>query len=411
MRNCLIFGILFSIIFSCKKKDNKDDTTLPLPGTVSINGKVNKGPYKNGSPLVVFELNSSLGQTGKSFSSTINDYAGNFTLNNVGLTTGFALLTANGYYFMEHFNSVSQNQLYMEAISDVSSNARININLLTHIIKPRIEYLVLNGLSFASARTQAQNELLVFMGIPSGINTNFEQLDITNDAFLFAASLLFQRRTAGYNQSYNYTSELSSLLNKFRNDFMDNGQINSTALIDTLVYNANRIQLIDVKEDLQAYMASLGVNIVPPNFEQYIYTFQKLYSNQVFVNLVFPDTALYDTDHPPVSMIKNILFKPSVNFQGSGRPYLLSAVVPCDSTLSIKFTSLSTGSNQYTIGQPYYGWKLTSSTNEFTIESQRKNFQNALMLTLWGTTGQDSARVEYFEKNNPAPFFTKIIYW
>lgn len=193
------------------------------------------------------------------------------TLNNVGLTTGFALLTANGYYFMEHFNSVSQNQLYMEAISDVSSNARININLLTHIIKPRIEYLVLNGLSFASARTQAQNEFLVFMRIPSGINTNFEQLDITNDAFLFAASLLFQRRTVGYSQSYNYTSELSSLLNKFRNDFMDNGQINSTALIDTLVYNANRIQLIDVKEDLKAYMASLGVNIVPPNFEQYIY--------------------------------------------------------------------------------------------------------------------------------------------
>lgn len=136
-----------------------------------------------------------------------------------------------------------------------------------------------------------------------------------------------------------------------------------------------------------------------------------MYSNQVFVNVVFPDTALYDTDHPPVSMIKNILFEPSVNFQGSGRPYLLSPVVPCDSTLSIKFTSLSSGSNQYTIGQPYFGWKLTSSTNEFTIESQRKNFQNALMLTLCGTTGQDSGRVEYFEKNNPTSFFTKIIYW
>ncbi|MBK7669094.1 MAG: hypothetical protein IPJ32_18180 [Sphingobacteriaceae bacterium] len=44
------------------------------------------------------------------------------------------------------------------------------------------------------------------MGVTIGNTANFETIDISNDGFLFAMSLLFQRRTAGYITAYNYTS-------------------------------------------------------------------------------------------------------------------------------------------------------------------------------------------------------------
>lgn len=401
--------LLFSLVIcSCKKDKAIEDNSTSIS---NINGKAQKGPYKNGSPLVVYELNNLLGQTGKSFSSIISDDAGNFSLNNISLSGNKVLITANGYYYMEHFDIVSPNQLYLEAVSEVSSNSTINVNLLTHIIKPRIEDLVSKGSSFSAAQTQAQNELKNVMGVTSGNMSNFETIDITNDGFLFAMSLLFQRRTAGYWVGYNYTSELSALLSNFRNDFKSNGLIDNNSIIDTLIYNANRIQLIDAKDNLQAYYSSLGISITPPNFEQYIYLFQKKYSTPLYTSIVFADSAVFSPEMPgppSTSKFKNILDRTSTNYSGGGR--IFSAIVPCDSTLSIRFTPYNNTS--FNVFPPYYGWKMTSGAGgTFTITNQRKNFPNALFGNLQGSGPSDSAKVEYFQNNSSTPYFSKIIYF
>lgn len=410
MKNLLLPLIIIILFSGCKKKNKTEEETpaTPEPGTVNINGKAQKGPYKNGSPLTIFELNSSLGQTGKSFSSIINDDAGNFSMNNIALTTGYALVTANGYYYMEHFNVVSPNQLYLESISDVSGTSTVNINILTHIIKPRIEYLVSIGSSFSSAKAQAQNELKQIFGIGTSTIPNFENLDITNNGFLFAASLIFQRRTSAYIVNYNYTSEMSTLLNNFRNDFKNNGQIDNPAIIDTMVYNANRVQLIDVKTNFQNYYAGLGLSVSTPNFEPFVYAFQKQYGNPVFTTITFPDSAYFYSDMGPPSKLKNILSKNVKNFQNNG-VYIFAAEVPCDSSLAIKFTKYGAGSFQYI--PPFYGWATASSPSSFTLTAQRKNFANAFMGNLSGVGGQDSAKVEYFKNNESVPYFTKTIYW
>lgn len=407
MRKFLLVLLILSILVACKK-DPKRETVNPA--TSDISGKVQKGPFKNGSALVIYELNSSLGQTGKSFSSVISDDAGNFSLSNLNLSSSYVLITANGYYFQEHFNQVSSNQLYLEAIADVSNNSTININLLTHIIKPRIEYLVSNGSAFSAAQTQAQNELKTIMGVTTGNTSNFETIDISNDGFLFAMSLLFQRRTAGYISAYNYTSELSGLLSNFRNDFKNNGLIDNHSLIDTLVYNANRIQLIDAKENLQSYYSGLGIPITPPNFEPYIYLFQKKYGTPLYTAISFPDSALYMIDMGTPSKIKNILDKSAVNFNSGYTAYLISAIVPCDSSFRVQLTQFP-GSGFFILNQPSYGWKNLNTPGVLNLECQRKNFQNGFMITFSGPPGQDSAKVEYFKNNSATPYFTKTIYW
>jgi hypothetical protein len=411
---CILLVLGLAFIISCKKKSKEEEETaspVPEPGTVNINGKAQKGPYKNGSPLTIFELNSGLGQTGKSFSSVISDDAGNFSLNNIALTTGYALVTANGYYYMEHFNVVSPNQLYLEALADVTGSAVVNINLLTHIIKPRIEDLVSKGSNFSSAKAQAQNEFKQIMGVSSSTVSNFENLDITNDGFLFAVSLIFQRRTSGYASNYNYTSEMNGLLSNFRNDFKNNGLIDNLEIIDTMIFNANRVQLIDVKSNFQNYYSGLGITITPPNFEPYLYAFQKQHGSPVFTSITFPDSSYFDTDMGPPSKMKNILSKSATNFQNNSG-YIFAAEVPCDSSLVIKFTSYGPG--YFSNFPPYYGWVASASSSSsapLILTAQRKNFRNGFFGFLNGSGGQDSAKVEYFQNGSATPYFTKKIYW
>ncbi len=409
MRTCLIYGLLISFFFSCKKDD--ENAATPTPTGVSVSGKAQKGPFKKGSNVVIYELNSRLEQTGNSYSTNIKDNAGSFNFNNITLSKAYASITATGYYYMEHFNTVSPNRVYLEAVADVQNVSTINVNILTHLIKPRIEKLVADGNTFSSSRVQAQNELKAFLNAPSSDNTNFEDLTVANNKLLFAASLLFQRRKVYNYTPYNYTNELSHLLISFRDDFRDNGQVNSNDIIDTLIYNANRIQLIDDKSNLENYIASVGGTTSLSGFEQYIYAFQNAWSPQVYVNCVFPDSSIWDIDVNSPQLKRNILYDTAAYFQGSGSQYVMSAIVPCDTSLAIKFTLLSQDTLSYSLGYYYYGWSLTKFSHAFTIEAQRKNYQNGFMLTLFGTAGANSARIEYFMNNQSVPYFSKIIYW
>jgi hypothetical protein len=397
--------LLIFFLFSCKK-DNEE--TNPVTTGVTISGMALKGPFKKGSDILINELNNDLTQTGICYATTTINNGGVFSFSNINISTPLAQITATGYYYMEPRDQFSPYKLSMEAIFDVQSGSIANVNILTHLIKPRIEKLVNDGIDFFSARRQAQNELKNFLHVPSTDSINFEKLDFTNSNFVFAASLLFQRRKVWPDQNYNFIYELNDLIVRFRNDFRDNGQINSRDIIDTLLYNANKIELIDDRVKMENFMATQGISTSIEGFDKYINAFQEAYSSQSYVNIVFPPTVVYDIDANNPSEYKNLLNDTSVNFQG--RQYILSAIVPSDSSLEIKFTMLSPDSGSFNFFPYNYGWSKTNFTNGFDIIAQRKNFPNALVLWLTSTNG-DSARVEYFKNNLSVPYFSKIIYW
>lgn len=404
-----IFFFVFLFV-SCKKDKQVPADGSTLPGTKSIQGKVQKGPYKNGSQLIIYALNNSLGQTGNSFSSTLNDDAGNFSLNNINLTSNYILITATGYYFNEHFNITSQAQLYLEAISDVSNISTVNVNILTHIIKPRIEHLVSTGLTFSAARAQAQNEFLIFTGVNGGVNSNFETFDISNNDFLFAMSLLFQRNNSfGYQMGYNYTAELSTLLSNFRNDFANNGAIDNLNIIDTLIYNANRIDLIDCKNDMQNYYSGLGLSFSGNGFDQYIYNFQKKYSLLLSSNISFQDSGAVKIDAAmlPYYYRENLLKvnKKAYNASAFLAQFIISAIVPYDSSLVIKLTPFN---SSFISLDPSscFGWKQSQVNPSIIFEAQRKNIALSYLVQASG----DSVKIEYFKNSSTStPFYSKNI--
>src|SRR6056297_823408 len=134
-----------------------------LDTTVTISGVVQKGPFINGTGIIVTELSPGLIQTGKTFSSQILDNQGKFELNQLVLNSRFIELRADGFYFNETLGRKSDAQLTLYALSDLSEEA-VNVNLLSHLEKQRIHYLMSEGAIFSQAKEQAQEEILDIFG-------------------------------------------------------------------------------------------------------------------------------------------------------------------------------------------------------------------------------------------------------
>ncbi len=395
----LLLGLIIGLFISCKKDiDNSKIYTFK--------GKAQKGPLVTGTNITLNELNSSLGQTGKSFTTSIVTDDGSFNLNNIELNSNLALLTANGFYFSEIYGELSSATLSLQAITVLTANESVNINVLTHLIKGRIENLVSTGKSFKDANTQAKSEFLCFLGIIDLFDKDFDNLDISAkedyNAVLLSFSLILQRYTMIWNERSTLTAELTQLLSNLSSDFATDGLISNRKLIDTLLFNISQLNLIDIRKNIEKRYSNLGQIVSIPNFEKYIAIFQEKYSNNLYTNFTYPLIASPDPVMAPDGKIKNILVPSDTIYQAA--PYSVAAIIPLNKTLKIKFI----GSN-ISIGGPVSGWELINEyPNGFTINSQR---QNELMSMLINLETSGSATIEYYENNSTIPTFTKKIKW
>lgn len=390
--------IIFGLLISCEK-DN--DSRL-----YSFSGKAQKGPFVTGTIVTLNELNSNLSQTGKSFTTSITSDDGRFTLNNIELESNISLLTANGYYFSELYGELSGATLALQAITDLSDKESVNINVLTHLIKGRIETLITNGMSFQEANEQAKSEILTFLGVTEFFSTDFENLDISEgeeyNAVLLSFSIILQRYTRIMNEQPTLTAELTQLLSNLSADFAPDGLITDNGLIQTLLTNISLLNRIDIRNNIENRYAALGQTVTIPNFEKYIAKFQEKYSENLYTSFTYPAKASPDPEIAPDGIIQNILV-PSDTIYTAG-PYSAAAIIPLNKSLTIRFI----GSN-ITIGGPVSGWELINEyPNGFTLHSQRQNDLMSMLLHLEDTGG--SATIEYYE-DSETPTNSKLIRW
>ena len=152
-----ILALAFGLMLSCAKSSSDDssssadtssDTDTSSSSTVTLSGKVQKGPYVQGTEITVRELDSSMTPTGNTFTGTIDDNTGSFSIKGT-LTNKIVELSADGYYFNEVSGSLSTGKLTLSALSDMTDSSSVNVNLMTHLEKKRVEYLM--------ARTETKN--------------------------------------------------------------------------------------------------------------------------------------------------------------------------------------------------------------------------------------------------------------
>ena len=377
-------------------------------GTFSFSGKVQKGPFVTGATVIVNELNESLGQTGKSFTTSISSDDGSFSLNSVGMESSLALLSGNGFYFNEVIGQLSTSQITLQALADLTVDETVNLNVLTHITKARIETLVGEGMGFSDAKRQAESEFQDFLGVTEHSNQGFEQMSIVSggdfNAMLLAFSIILQKPSYNLVEIPTLPAELTWLMTSLSTDFAADGVVNDETLVDTLLYNISLQNQAYIRQSIQGYYSGLGQNVEIPDFESYIAMFQAAHQELV-TEFVYPDEATPTPELGSSGEVPNILVKDVTQFDGT-QAFVVAAIAPLGKNLKVRVTGdvrLDTSLNN--------GWVVTDDTNDgFTIEAQRQNELVAMLVYLIDENRDGSATIEYYEDSD-TPTFTKQITW
>jgi hypothetical protein len=268
-----ILALAFGLMLSCAKSSSDDskseDTDTSTSSAVTVSGKVQKGPYVQGTEITVRELDSSMTPTGNTFTGTIDDNTGSFSIKGT-LTNKIVELSALGYYFNEVSGSLSSATLTLSALSDLTDSSSVNVNLMTHLEKKRVEYLMDNSkMTFAAAKTQAQTEIMKIFNIDNVTLGNSETLDISKsgdgNAVLLAISAILQ--------SDKTEAELTELLSTINTDIRTDGSLDSTTTKATLVTAMDYLKTRQstIRTNIETRYSSLGISATIPAFESYAF--------------------------------------------------------------------------------------------------------------------------------------------
>lgn len=247
------------VLFSCSQ-----DTAIDEIISVDINGSITKGSYLPGSNISFYELDDKdLRQTGKDYFSIVDNAYGEYELNIDDIDDDIALAVANGYYWDEVRNQVSDGELDLVGIFEWSSE--LNINVLSHLESERVKYLIQNDLiggrrskRFGKAKKQALNEVLAAFGINQEytLSEDFSFFSTDNKAkILLAISSVLQADRDTY--------EIASLLAQLRVDIKEDGTIDDEDLREEI---GSRLCILDIEQIAANVHQQLGEAF--PNLEE-----------------------------------------------------------------------------------------------------------------------------------------------
>jgi len=388
----LIIILFLSLLIACDKEEDK--TIIKQ----TFSGYVQKGPFINGSAITIIDLDENLDQTGRSYNSSISDNTGKFEQNNISLTTGFASLRADGFYFNEVTGEISSSQLTLNALADITDINSVNVNLLTHMEKSRIEYLVKNkDYSFEEAKLQAQKDILKIFSIEKENVGNSEQLNVSADgddnAILLAISTIIQ--------GYRPVSEMSELIANIITDIKEDGQLNDSILGSNLINDARIFDLSAIRANIEKRYSDLGITATIPDFEKYVTNFIENTSYKPSKFIKYPLISEYGTNILSDSIT---LSNGKIN---SSYGYSMAAIIP--EGLNLKLI-LKGGMWWYrTSPEGPVNWKISTYNanrryQEFESVESGKNCDVYVIFQ-----ARDTITIEYYENNAVNPTKVKTL--
>lgn len=253
------------LVLSCSGNDDDGEGKQHVTKQ-DVHGIIEKGPFVQGSKVTLYDLDSQLGQTGKSYSTNTSSNLGNFDFGSqIDLSSSYAEFETNGFFYNECDSSLSKAQITLKAIADVSAKSDVNVNLLTHLEYARVKFLVKSGKTFGESKKQAERELLKVFAISSEI-ANPENISITdnnnNASILLAISSVML-----YNKS---EAEFSEFISKFSADFEQDGTIDDTNVCKEIKDGQKNCHPKRIANAMKRFYAEKGSNIEVNDFSAYI---------------------------------------------------------------------------------------------------------------------------------------------
>ena len=248
---------------ACSSNDEKEDD---FTAKGQITGKLEKGPFLQGSKVILYELNNNLSQTGKSYKTNTTNDLGEFSFDSsLALSSQYAELETNGYFYNETEGEESRAPITLNALVDLSEKGMVNVNLITHLEFGRVKKLVQDGKSFKDAKKQAEQELLACFAITHKIDSpeNISLMDGNDNAKILLAisSILLYRQSE---------ARFSELISKFSTDFARNGTITDTNIRQEMQSGQYNINPKSIVKKMKEHYTRKGVTISIEDFSQYV---------------------------------------------------------------------------------------------------------------------------------------------
>jgi hypothetical protein len=271
MRNFILVTLSTLFLFSACNHDEFGNKVI----LTSIQGKAQKGPFINGSNVVVYELDKNLKPTGRSFNSRIKNNQGLYSIDSVSLSSSYVQVEVQGLYYSELDGNVSFREITINSLVKLSEGKTSNVNLITQIENTRVKNLIRSGLSFEDAKRQSLEELIQVFSYPYEVNGTSESFDLfggnQDGIFLFCLSSVLLATNDDYDAT-KHASWLNFLL-ELEDDFGDNGKIDSSDLMNRLklgafytLQNANSIRE-GFKRTIEITKATIEVPYFEPIIE------------------------------------------------------------------------------------------------------------------------------------------------
>lgn len=230
-----------------------------------------KGPFAIGSTITVYELDGNYAQTDNSLVDTIETIdwykeSGTFKVSNVTLASQYALFEVNGYFYSEIDGKMSGEPISLNALADLSSRDKVNINVLTHLEYKRVLYLVKTGISFSDAKKQAESEVLQAFGIEGDFSSS-EDLNIFGTKPENAALLAMSALTLCEGND-SLSERLSKIVIDFETDGRWDDEITKAKIADCAYEKDLAVGLDSIHNIVKKW----NVGLVP-NFERFVRNF------------------------------------------------------------------------------------------------------------------------------------------
>jgi len=378
----IVFIILFLISYNQVKSD------INVIYKPQLNGFIQLGPFLNGSNVTIYELNKSFGTTGINYNTQVLNNKGAFKLKEVTLQSAYSQFKADGFYYNQIAGKNSSAPLTLYALADVSRVDTVNVNVMTHLEKNRIVYLIETGKTFEEAKRIAQKEILTLFGINRPDIRLSEELDITksddDNAILLAISIIAM--------GYRDVADLSELLANISDDLREDGVLNNQRLGSALYSGIVFRDLAKVRQNLVERYTALGLNVAIGDFEKYVKQFIAASPYPYISNITYPEKGLYGV---------NVL-NDSVTECYS--PFSIAAEVPFESSVQIFMKNYL----WYYSGESVINWYISS----YDFERQTQIFRSVEENSKYDVqmfSGAAEILLEFYENGSPHPIKTKIL--
>lgn len=401
----IVVAITIVMLTQCTDYESNTDESISKPNIANIKGYAQKGPFINGSSVMVFDLQTDLSPSGKAYNAQIKDNNGTFQLSNISLSSSYINVRADGFYFNEVSGRQSVAQITLYALSDITGKTNLNVNLLTHLEKARVEFLMQGGKSFVDSKIHAQKEILAIFNIEKSDIKTSENLNIaengSDNGILLAISSIIQ--------GYRSESEMTELLSNISNDIKEDGILNSDILGSALISHAIVLDSVSIKTNLEQRYKDIGSTADLPVFGKYLANFIAKTEFVATKSLIsYPEKGLHGF---------NILSLSKTHFIASWNTSLsMAANLAKETALKIKVSALDTTIRNVNGMVPRWGQAMGFELNWSISRFDEKNYSQTYTAIDAGKScdlllffDEGSFIIEYFEMNSLKPTRTKIV--